>query len=475
MARYDADNSISRRGKDMKNRCLSKWRGVVLIAACLLLFSAGSASGAGFALIEQGVSGLGNAYAGGAASAEDATTIFFNPAGMALLKSDQLIFGSHLIVPFADFENQGSTHALQGLTGVPLRGDDDGDAGVAKVVPNFYYSRKVSDRFAVGIGINVPFGLATEYDKTWVGRYHAIESEVMTVNINPSVAYRINEHWSIGAGISLQYIKATLSNAIDFGTLDAAGAFFPTLGLAPGSLGLIPQLSDGYASLEGDSWGWGYNLGIIHEFTPHTRIGVAYRSSIRHTLDGDVDFSGVPSGLHPYPLFRDGGVEADLDLPDSVSVSFFHQINPQWMVMADWTWTNWRLFEDLIVQYDNSHQPSTITSENWQDSYRYSLGLTYLHDKNWTFRTGTAYDTSAVASSAYRTPRIPDSDRIWTALGFGYRVSDKLSFDCGYAHLFINDPQIYKSATGEDALRGGLRGAFETHVNIISAQLNLTF
>lgn len=458
----------------MENLCLSKWRGVVLIAACIFFISAGSASGAGFALIENGISGLGNAYAGGAASAEDATTIFYNPAGLALLKGDQLIVGMHLIMPYANFKNEGSTHALQGITGIPLRGDDDGNGGVAKAVPNFYYSRKISDRFSVGMGINTPFGLATEYDKTWVGRYHAVKSDVMTVNINPAIAYKINEHWSIGAGVSLQYIKATLSNAIDFGTLDAAGAFFPTLGLAPGSLGLIPQLSDGYASLEGDSWGWGYNLGVIHEFTPNTRMGVAYRSSIKHTLEGDVDFSGVPAGLRPYPLFRDGGIEADLDLPDSVSVSFFHQINAKWMVMADWTWTNWRLFDDLIVEYDNSHQPSTVTTENWKDSYRYSVGLTYIHDKNWTFRAGTAYDTSAVADAEHRTPRIPDGDRIWTALGLGYKISDKLSFDLGYAHLFINDPKINKNPIGEDQIRGGLKGTFDTHVNILSAQLNLT-
>jgi long-chain fatty acid transport protein len=295
------------------------------------------------------------------------------------------------------------------------------------------------------------------------------------VNINPSIAYRINEHWSIGAGFSAQYVEAELSNAIDFGTLDAAGAFYPTLGLVPGSLGLIPQRSDGHATLEGDSWGFGFNLGVIHEFNQNSRIGVSYRSRIKHTLEGDVDFKNVPAGLRPYPIFRDTDAEADVTLPDTVSVSFFHQINPQWKVMADITWTNWRLFDDLIVEYDNSNQPNTTTTENWQDSYRYSVGVTYIPDKTWTVRLGTAYDTSAVASAKYRTPRIPDGDRFWTTLGAGYKISDKFSFDVGYAHLFINEPDINKGLTGEDAIRGGLRGTYDAHIDILSAQLNLTF
>ncbi len=458
----------------MKNQFLSKWIGVLFIVVCMVFIFTSSVFGAGFALIEQSVSGLGNAYAGGAASAEDASTIFYNPAGLTLLNGQQLIIGTHVIRPYVKFNNEGSTHVLQGVTGIPLRGDDDGNAGVTKLIPNLYYSRKLSDRFSVGMGINAPFGLATEYDKNWVGRYHAIQSDVITVNINPSLAYRIDEHWSIGAGFNVQYIKAKLSNAIDFGTLDAVGYFAP-LGLSPHALGLIPQLSDGFASLEGDSWGVGFNIGILHEFTKNTRAGIAYRSAIKHTLDGDVDFSHVPAGLRPYSVFRDGGAEAEIRLPDSFSVSFFHQLNPQWIVMADFTWTNWRLFEDLIIEFDNPNQPSSKTTENWQDEYRYSLGLTYLPSKNWKLRAGTAYDTSAVGDAKYRTPRIPDADRIWAALGLGYKLSDKFSFDLGYAHLFINNPKINKTPTGEDASKGGLRGTYDAYIDIVSAQLTLTF
>ncbi len=272
----------------------------VIITVLILAISSGSARGAGFAVVEQGVRGLGNAYAGGAASAEDATTIFFNPAGLTRLSGQQVIANAHLIMPSADFNNEGSTHMLQAKTGVPLLGGNGGDGGEARVVPNLYYSNKFTDRLAAGIGINALFSLASNYDETWVGRYHAIESDLITVNVNPSLAYRMTDRFSMGVGFNAQYIKAKLSNAIDFGTLDAVGAF-KALGLAPAALKLIPQQSDGFVKLEGDHWAFGYNAGLLHEFTQDTRIGAAYRSRMKYTIKGDAEFSNVPPGLSPYP------------------------------------------------------------------------------------------------------------------------------------------------------------------------------
>lgn len=442
----------------MKSGMLSQGKVFLFTLVCVFLMFSGSAHSAGFALIEQGVSGLGNAYAGGAAGAEDASTIFYNPAGMTRLNEQQVILGAHYIMPYANFENKGSKH----VTGAPLTGDSDDNAGDAKIIPNFYYSRKIGDRFFMGIGVNAPFGLATTYDKTWVGRYHAVKSDLLTLNINPAIAYQFTDRLSIGAGFSIQYAKAELSSAVDFGTI---GASF-------GIPGLLPQRNDGYFDLEGDSWSGGYNMGLLYEFTKNTRAGVAYRSRIEHTLSGDADFSGVPAPLRP--TFRDTDADAEVTFPDTLSISLFHQFNTQWMLMADFTWTNWSLFEELVVEFDNG-SPSNTTIEKWQDTYRYSLGATYLPDNNWTVRIGTAYDTSAVAHAKYRTPRIPDGDRIWAAFGLGYKVSDKLDIDIGYAHLFINDPDIKKTATGDDRLRGALQGTYSTQIDIVSAQLTMSF
>lgn len=443
----------------MKDRRMYQWFVLVGFILCSVIVSSGSVFGAGFALIEQGVSGLGNAYAGGAASAEDASTIFFNPAGMTRLPGNEIIAGAHVIMPYLKFKNEGSTH----VTGMALQGGNGGEAGETRVVPNLYYSRKVSDRFVAGIGVNAPFGLATKYDRGWVGRYHAIESDLMSININPSIAYKVNDALSIGAGFSAQYIKATLSKEIDFGLA----------GFLRQIPGLLPQRNDGFVELEGDSWGVGFNLGLLVEFSKDTRFGAAYRSRVEHTLEGEADFSGVPMPLSS--VIRDSDVEADVTLPDSLSVSFFHRINPQWAVMADFSWTNWSLFDELRVKFKQPGRDDDVTIENWQDSYRYSLGATYTPNDAWAIRVGTAYDTSAVSEAKYRTPRIPDSDRIWAAVGVGYKLSHLFRFDVGYAHLFINDPEIAKTASGEDAARGGLKGTYDASIDIISAQLTMRF
>jgi len=440
---------------------------ICLLVLFLLLFATGSSYGAGFALIEQGASGMGNAFAGGSASALDASTVYFNPAGLTRLEGNQVLVAGHVIIPSVKFHNKGSAHLLEGMTGVPLRGGNGGEGGVTKFIPNLFYSNQLSDRLAIGLGVNSPFGLCTDYKYNWVGRYHAIKSDLKSININPSVAYLLTDSLSVGAGVSIQYIEADLSNAIDFGTLDAIGA----LGLPPGALGLVPQMSDGYVEMDGDSWGVGFNIGVLYEISEKTRIGAAYRSRIEHTLDGDADFSNVPSALHAAPVFKDGGVEADVTLPDSLSISVFHEINPQWMIMWDFTWTNWQLFDELVVEFDNPNQPDSVTTENWQDSYRYSMGITYKPAKEWSLRAGTAYDRTAVPNKKYRTPRIPCSDRIWAAGGIGYQLSQAFSFDIGYAHLFINDPEIYKYLKGEDAIRGALRGSFDADIDIISAQM----
>lgn len=442
----------------MKSTLICKWKRVLLFVLSIVLVSAGTASGAGFALVEQGVSGLGNAFAGGAAGAEDPSTIFFNPAGLTRLEGQQVLAGVHVVSPSVKFHNQGSIH----VTGAALTGDNGGDGGKARLVPNLYYSRKVTDRFSVGLGVNSPFGLATEYDRNWVGRYHAVKSDLLSININPSMAYKVTDKLSVGAGFDIQYLKAELSSAVDFGTI----------GFLLHVPGLLPQANDGFVKLNGDSWGIGYNLGLLYEFNQSTRVGVAYRSAIEQDLEGTAEFQNVPAALRS--SVRNDRIKADMTFPDSLSVSLFHQFNPHWAAMGDFTWTDWKHFQDLTVKF-NSDQPASITTENWRDGYRYSLGATYTPDKNWTFRAGTAYDRSAVPDKEHRTPRIPDSDRIWAAFGVGYKISNMLGFDIGYAHIFVNDPEIDKTPTGQDQLHGGLKGFFDVHIDIVSAQVSLKF
>ncbi len=434
-------------------------KGCIPAIICGLTIIAGAAYGSGFTLMEQSVKGLGNAYAGGAAASEDASTIFYNPAGLTRLPGSEFIGGIHALIPYAKFRNEGSVHA----SGLPLTGADGGNAGITALVPNLYYSNRVNDRLSAGLGVFVPFGLNTEYDSSWVGRYHAVKSDLKTVNINPAAGYRLTEKLSVGAGLDLQYVKAELSNAIDFGTI------FGSLGVP----GMAPQGNDGFVKLKADSWSWGYNVGVLYEFTEDTRTGIAYRSRIKQKLDGDADFSGVPSP-NPTGRFLDTGIKADETLPDSLSLSHWHNFTKEFAAMADITWTNWSTFDELRIRFDNPLESDAVTTSQWKDSFRYAIGAVYMPGR-WTFRAGAAYDKTPVPDAAHRTPRIPDGDRTWLAFGLGYKLTEKASLDMGYAHLFVKDSEIRKTPAGEDQLRGGLSGSYESKADIISGQVSWVF
>lgn len=439
---------------------MKKLSTLVAVLSAPALLATTSAHGAGFALIEQSVSGLGNGFAGGAAIAEDASTVFFNPAGMTRLGENEYLFGLHVVSPTTEFKSSGSSTAANGA--VPLRGGDGGEAGETGVVPNFYYVRRLNEDLVFGLGVNAPFGLATDYEDGWEGRYHALKSEVMTVNINPSLAFKVNEQLSLGAGINVQYIEVPeLSNALDFATIcTAAGA----------PCAATPTTTDGKLELDGDDWSFGFNLGLLYEVDEGTRFGVAYRSRIKHELDGEARFTGTPAAFSAMGIFVNDGVTADITLPESLSVSAYHELDSRWAVMGDVTWTRWDRFDELRVEFDTNPQDDLVTPENWDNSVRYSLGLSYRYNDRWTLRTGVAYDETPIPSAELRTPRIPGNDRRWLAFGASYRHSDNLQFDVGYAHLFVDDTPINHTSAGAT-----LVGEYESSVDILSAQLRWQF
>lgn len=431
----------------------------------------GGVQAAGFQLFEQSGSGLGNAYAGGAAAAEDASTIFFNPAGMVRVPGHQLAAAVHFIQPTFEFNNRGSTTAF----GTPLRGTDGGNAGELGVVPNLYYVMDITPRAKFGLGVSVPFGLKTEYSDSSVVRYHAVKSELETININPAVAFKVNDIVSVGGGINLQQINAELTQAIDFGTICfASGPPFGVgpLGQAPcTALGITPQNRDGKVKLEADDASWGYNLGILFTLPFDTRVGFSFRSSIEHNLEGSAKFANVPTVFATSPSFRNTSVSASVDLPEVASLSAYQQLNPKWALMGDITWTNWSRFKELRVRFANG-APDSVTPENWEDTYRLALGITYSANDAWKIRGGVAYDQSAV-STTFRTPRIPDEDRIWLGLGASWKLFKQSTLDLGYVHIFIPGDADLRLTNNPAA--GNLIGDYDSNAHIVSLQFTHTF
>ena len=403
-----------------------------------------SSQAAGFALSEQSGSGMGNAYAGAAAVAEDASTIFFNPAGMTYIEGRQLVGALHAIRTSGDFNNQGSAPA-----GVRPLGDEGGDFGSWAFLPNFYYKQDLTEQLKFGIGVGTPFGLKTEYDRNWLGRFQAVKSELKTVNINPSLAWKVNDQWSLGFGISAMWAQAELTSAANLGT------------------------SESFVRNKGKDWGFGYNLGAIYQATPTTRFGIAYRSKVEQHLKGDVrsPFTGA-NGAPGATLNTD--ISADLTLPETFSFSAFSQLNDHWELLTDITWTRWSQFKELKILRENGSGTvvGSPVTEHWNNVLRYSVGLNYRYSDTIKLRTGIAYDDEAI-DNEHRTARIPGNDRTWLSFGASWQYNPETKLDIGYTHLFIKDAHINDDQRA--AGRGLISGTYQGSADILSLQLTRQF
>lgn len=333
---------------------------------------------AGFHLLEQNASGLANAYAGSAAVAENASTVYFNPAGMTLLPNNNISTGFNAIKPSFKFSDNGSTspQALTGGTSQPATGGSGGEAGKLAFVPNFYLSHQLNPSWWLGLGLSVPFGLTTEYDKGWVGRYHSEKFAIETANINPSIAYKVNEQLSLGFGVNWLYIKADYRLATPVG-------YHPALG---------PLDMDTRVKMNGNAWGW--NLGALYQLNDSTRLGVAYRSKIKITADGDTKLNNrnVPNGV-PAPNIR-WDAHATIKLPDTAVISLVHDLNSRWQLLGDISWTGWSSIPRLTIENSGAGAQNAGLELRFKDAWRIALGANYHYSEKWTLKGGVACGTN---------------------------------------------------------------------------------
>ena len=421
-----------------------------LIISFVIFTTPLAAQAAGFGLAEQSGSGLGNAYAGAAAIAEDASTVYSNPAGMTYVLGTQAVGALHLIKPNVEFNNDGQSKAG---TFRPI-GGDGGNAGDLAFVPNMYFKMDINDSVKFGIGVNAPFGLKTEYDKNWLGRFQGIKSELKTININPALAFKVNGQLSLGAGVSVMYAKAELTSAVNIGAAERS------------------------SKVEGDDFGFGFNFGAIYQITPDTRIGASYRSKVEQKLEGKAKSNFTGLNLIPTRTLNTD-VTANVTLPENISVSAFSRLNDKWDLLGDVTWTRWSQFDELrIVRNNGTNSTLIVTPENWDNTMRYSVAVNYHYSDTLKLRAGLAYDEGA-ASTAFRTVRIPDNDRKWLSFGAGWQATPSTKFDIGYAHLFISDTDIddNQSVPVAPSLigKGRVSGDYDASVDVLSMQVTHNF
>lgn len=457
-------------------------RRYVLPVGVLLCCVSGSAFASGFALLEQSASRLGTAFSGTAAAADDATTIFYNPAGMAKLTDSQLLVVASGVLISSKFHNENSQAAL----GQPL-GNQGGDAGGWNAVPAAYFALPLNDQLAFGFGINAPFGLQLEYDNGWMGRFQALNNEIKTYNFNPALSWRVNKQLSFGIGANYQRIQAELTNSVNYTavvaqglqTLVAAGQL-PAL-LVPGLISQNANL-EGHTAVRGDDGAWGYNLGVLFEFSDDTRLGLSYRSAIDYTIEGSVRFTSptsqnpigagiITAASAPGAALATGPASVDLKLPDIATASFYHRMGKV-ELLADVAWTGWSSIQELRIVRDTGEVLS-VTPERWKDTWRYAVGATYQLNDQWKLRGGVAYDGTNVPDST-RTARLPDSERTWVAIGAQWNLNEAWVVDMGYAHLFADDVPL-RQDDGNAAARGFLIGEQKSSVDIVSAQVVYKF
>jgi long-chain fatty acid transport protein len=366
---------------------------------------AADAHAAGFAIKEQSSTAQGNSFAGATAGAEDVTYMFYNPAGLTRHDENQAGVVLSYILVKAETDNADG----------PLTDGSTQDAGRGAFVPALYGMWSVTPDLKIGLGINAPFGLKTEYSQTWAGQLHAVESDLKTININPTIAYRLNDMVSIGAGLQFQHADATLSQMTD-----AEPDGNPFIG------GYIPVL----AETTGDDWGYGLTLGLLVEFSEATRLGLGYRSQIKHTLEGDFTVGGGQVDT----------ITADLTTPDQVTAGFYHDLSDQFAVMAEVGWTGWSSLDEVRIVGDNVG-PIGAETYDWEDVWFFGIGANWQATEQLKVRGGIAYDQSPIPE-ATRGPRIPGADRTWVSAGIGYELSPNFVIDAAYTHIFIDDSTV---------------------------------
>lgn len=400
----------------------------LLTATCAVALSTG-AQAAGFYLQEQSVSGLGTAFAGAAADTPDASTVYYNPAGMTRLKQPEIYMGATLLLPRADFDNDGSTYtapaALGGATSL-LTGTDSGNPFDPAILPQMYGVLPVNEQIALGLGINAPFGLADDYDGDWVGRYNSTDSELKSISIQPTGAYKINNWLSIGAGVDIQYVYANLKSRIPA----------PTAG-APNSN------NDGTLKLSGDDWSIGYNLGLQFYPTDTTKIGLTYKTAVNHELEGDIDRLNPASGLlgGASGAFTTGPGTAKLSLPDIASLAISQQVDEKWTVLGSVNWYGWSAFDNIPVDSAALTGGGAETPQNYDNSWGFAIGARYKLNDQWLLKGGFQYDQTPTTLPD-RSTRVPDGDRMWFAGGFTYSMTPQIDLDVSGAYVDVSKERV---------------------------------
>ena len=394
---------------------------------------------AGFQLSEQSAIQMGRAMAGAGIVGDDLSAVHYNPAGMTLLSGTRMQATGTWVAVNLDYEGDSGQSENGRLKG--------------QIIPAGFITHQINDSLWAGLGLTVPYGMGTEYGEGWEGKSRGTESMILTFDINPNLAWKVNEKLSVGGGVSLQYAKAELGS----------GRIVSENGHTINS------------NVKGDSWAWGWNVGVMFQPVETVRLGLAYRSNISHNADGHTTLNNVPvktdHGLVLTNIRSD--MEVRIKTPDTITFSATWEATDALRLSSTARWSKWSNFHSLDVQnldLAGTQFSSTVVENNWDDTWFFSVGADYKLNGQWTIRGGVAYDQGPVENQ-YRMAVIPDTDRVWFSGGASYKYTDNLTFDFGATYIKgVGDTDLY------DKVGGKKIGEFKSLDSyIFSAQMQYLF
>lgn len=462
----------------MNTRTRTKILPAVLFAA----FAAGNAAASGYHFGTQSVSTQGTANSS-AAEAADAATIFYNPAGLAYLERNEISVSANLVAPSIRYSGAYAAHYRNGR---PVSGSSSGKiTDDITVAPHVYGAYRLNSRVSLGLGVSVPFGSSTEYDKSSVLRHNINKLGLKTVAVEPVIALKAGEKHAFAAGLAAQYSQAQLRKFADW-----------SAGMSPAAPH-TGSLLDGYADVKGHDWGFGYHLAWMYQPTDRLRIGLNYRSKVSHTLKGSAkwqaegllaraNFQGISApvvlGGRGYAASEKASVA--INTPESLSLHGMYKATPRLNLFGDITWTRHSRFKraDLVFEQPKriiggGLSNTTTITPNWRNTVKAAVGGSYQISEPWQLRAGIAFDQSPVRNSASRMNTLPDGNRLWFSAGVRYTPNPAHTFDIAYTHVHINGSDFASPrATGTDVdSKGAATARFKNYANILGAQYTYKF
>lgn len=400
-----------------------KYTSVLALTTALL---STSALAAGYQLNEYSATGMGRSFAGMGVVGDDFSALGYNPAGMVFNKTNGMQIGASWVRLHSTFKGTADGGATYG------RGQTD----INRVLPSGFVQYKVNDKLTAGLGVYVPFGLATDYKNGWFGETHGGLSQITNLNVSPAFSYQVNDVFAIGGSVNFQHAKARLTSSS--------------------------------SDVSGSDWATGYTVGITLKPIQNWRIGMSYRSKVSHKLKGDYEY------YHPIAGRLEGDVSAKITTPETAILSMAYDLTDKWTLSGTARWTRWKRFDDLDIILESPVSRTSTTHEKWRNTGFYALGADYKANENWTLRGGLGYDMTVIRSSNYRTPRIPDGRRAWFSLGTSYAYKN-MQFDLGYAHIFVYGGH----AKGTDNVSGATYGKpdikYSSDANMLSLMAQYKF